>query len=57
MDFQSFGGMVSAKGKFRPASSTKMTSSMGFLQFPQMPGRDSTMFVAILLHIAYDHLF
>ena len=32
MDFQSLGGTVSAKDKFHPASSTKMTSSMGFLE-------------------------
>ena len=32
MDFHRLGGTVSAKGKFRPASSMKMTSSMGFLE-------------------------
>ena len=32
MDFHRVGGTISAKGKFRPASSMKMTSSMGFLE-------------------------
>ena len=31
MDFHRLGGTVSAKGKFRPASSMKMTSSMGLI--------------------------
>ena len=32
MDFHRLGGTVSAKVKFRPASSMKMNSSMGFLE-------------------------
>ena len=39
MDFHRLGGTVSAKGKFHPASSTKMTSSMGFLEEPFNVGK------------------
>ena len=45
MDFQRLGGTVSAKGKFHPASSMKMNSSMGFLE--NRPMKENGLYLKI----------